>query len=247
MGTTSLTRSSTPYSGWDTTIPSMESIKDMDTRSMDTMVMGVGLMVEATEVMVMMGATTVADPTTTSIMDTLESTTTVTANATGTRAMATTSMTMTAVTTTIMMVMATMTTMDMGMMEDMMPMKIPMVLGANTDGTGVTVTTTGPTTDLVEATSHSSVSINSSILWATKELLTPHGIQSMPTKDPWVTLHRIRSSLIKYPGMQRFPNILCNLDNRCYLLIIHIQSINLISQHKCNQYHSPLSLRMPQK
>merc|ERR1712226_656774 len=174
MGTTSLTRSSTPYSGWDTTIPSMESIKDMDTRSMDTMVMGVGLMVEATEVMVMMGATTVADPTTTSIMDTLESTTTVTANATGTRAMATTSMTMTAVTTTIMMAMATMTimrmimvtktTMDMGMMEDMMPMKIPMVLGANTDGTGVTVTTTGPTTDLVEATSHSSVSINSSIL-----------------------------------------------------------------------------------
>merc|ERR1712226_944146 len=104
MGTTSLTRSSTPYSGWDTTIPSMESIKDMDTRSMDTMVMGVGLMVEATEVtdtvaatavMVMEAATTVADPTTTSIMDTLESTTTVTANATGTRAMATTSMTMT--------------------------------------------------------------------------------------------------------------------------------------------------------
>merc|ERR1712219_22345 len=196
-------------------------------------------------------------------MGTLESTTTGTANTMATRAMATTRMTMTVVTMTIMMttmatmtitrmIMVTKTTMDM-VMKDMTTTitgtRIPMVLGANTDGTGVTVTTTDLTTDLVEATSHSSVSTNSSILWASKELLTPPRIQSTPTKDLWITPHRIQSLPIKYPGMLRFPNSLCNLDNRCYLLIL--QSTNPISQPKYNQYHSPSSLlrllRMPQK
>merc|ERR1711962_195375 len=101
-------------------------------------------------------------------MDTLESTTTVTANTMGTRAMATTSMTMTMATMTIMrMTMVTKIVMDMvtkGTMTTITGMKILMVLGANTDATGVTVTITVPSTDLVGATSHSWASIISSII-----------------------------------------------------------------------------------
>merc|ERR1712223_1440564 len=116
----------------------------------------------------MAAAITELDPTTTFTMDTLESTTTVTANTMGTRAMATTSMTMTVATMTIMRtIMATTTIMRMTMVTkivmDMVTkgtmtitgMKILMVLGANTDATGVTVTITVPSTDLVGATSHS--------------------------------------------------------------------------------------------
>merc|ERR1711962_1926685 len=126
----------------------------------------------------MAAAITELDPTTTFIMATLESTTTVTANTMGTRAMVTTSMTMKVVTMTIMRtIMATMTIMRMtmvtkiamdmvtkGTMTTTTGMKILMVLGANTDVTGVTVTITVPSTDLVGATSHSWASIISSIL-----------------------------------------------------------------------------------
>merc|ERR1719259_1343143 len=123
-------------------------------------------------------AITELGPTTTFTMDTLESTTTVTANTMDTRAMATTSMTMTVATMTIMRtIMATMTIMRMtmvtkiamdmvtkGTMTTITGMKILMVLGANTGATGVTVTITVPSTDLVEATSHSRASIISSII-----------------------------------------------------------------------------------
>merc|ERR1719357_1247916 len=132
----------------------------------------------------MAAAITELDLTTTFTMDTLESTTTVTANTMGTRAMATTSMTMTVATITIMrtimatttimrMTMVTKIVMDMvtkGTMTTITGMKILMVLGANTDATGVTVTITVPSTDLVGATSHSWASIISSILEASKDL-----------------------------------------------------------------------------
>merc|ERR1711973_1084 len=115
----------------------------------------------------MAAAITELDPTTTFTMATLESTTTVTANTMGTRAMATTSMTMTVATMIIMrMTMVTKIVMDMVTKGTMTitGMKILMVLGANTDATGVTVTITVPSTDLVGATSHSWASIISSIL-----------------------------------------------------------------------------------
>merc|ERR1719357_23734 len=110
----------------------------------------------------MAAAITELDLTTTFTMDTLESTTTVTANTMGTRAMATTSMTMTVAT----MTMITKIVMDMVTKGTMTitGMKILMVLGANTDATGVTVTITVPSTDLVGATSHSWASIISSII-----------------------------------------------------------------------------------
>merc|ERR1719334_2824331 len=144
----------------------------MGTRSMVTMAMELGPMAEgmaATGTADMAAAITELDPTTTFTMDTLESTTTVTANTTGTRAMATISMTMTVAPMTIMRtIMAMMTimrktmvtkiAMDMvikGTMTTITVMKILMVLGESTDGTGVTVTITVPSTDLVEATSHS--------------------------------------------------------------------------------------------
>merc|ERR1719204_2251972 len=118
-------------------------------------------------------AITELDPTTTFTTDTSGSTTTVTANT-----MDTTSMTMTVATMTIMRtIMATMTIMrttmvtmialDMvtkGTVTTITGMKILMVLGANTDVTGVTVTITVPSTDLEEAISHSWASIISSIL-----------------------------------------------------------------------------------
>merc|ERR1719365_528103 len=145
------------------------------------------------------------DPTTTFTMDTLESTTTVTANTMGTRAMATTSMTMTV---------ATKIAMDMvikGTMTTITVMKILMVLGESTGATGVTVTITVPSTDLVEATSHSWASIISSILKASKDLsLPPYRIQSVPSKDPGTLL--CPNTLRKDPGIRRFPNILCQLD-----------------------------------
>merc|ERR1719249_92366 len=143
--------------------------------------MGVGPMaVMDTAVMAedMAAAITELDPTTTFTMDTSGSTTTVMANTMGTRAMATTSMTMTVATMTIMrtimatmtimrMTMVTKTAMDMvtkGTVTTITGMKILMVLGANTDVTGVTVTITVPSTDLEEAISHSWASIISSIL-----------------------------------------------------------------------------------
>merc|ERR1719259_687543 len=147
------------------------------------MAMEVGPMAEVmavtdTAVADMAAVITELDPTTTFTTDTLESTTTVTANTMGTRAMATTSMTMTVATMTIMrtimatmiimrMTMVTKIAMDMvtkGTMTTITDMKILMVLGANTDATGVTVPITVPSTDLVEATSHSWASIISSIL-----------------------------------------------------------------------------------
>merc|ERR1719403_182196 len=121
------------------------------------MVMGVGRMAVMYTVAMdtedMAAAITELDPTTTFTTDTLEITTTVTANTMGTRAMATTSMTMTVATMTIMRtIMATMTIMRMtmvtkiamdmvtkGTMTTITGMKILMVLGANTDATGVTV------------------------------------------------------------------------------------------------------------
>merc|ERR1712131_212201 len=137
----------------------------------------------------------------------------------GTRAMATTSMTMTVATMIIMRtIMATMTimrktmvtkiAMDMvtkGTVTTITVMKILTVLGESTDGTGVTVTITVPSTDLVEATSHSWASIISSILKASKDLsLTPYRIQSVPTKDPLLTLYRIQAPPIKHPGLRQF-------------------------------------------
>merc|ERR1719365_365721 len=121
-------------------------------------------------------------------------------------------------------------------------MKILMVLGANTGATGVTVTITVPSTDLVGATSHSWASIISSILLASKDLSsTPHRIQSVPIKDLLLTMYRIQSPPIKDPGtlrylntpcmdpgIRRFPNILCQLDSRCQLLIL--QFTNPFSQ-----------------
>merc|ERR1719383_1648922 len=131
------------------------------------MAMEVGPMA-VTDTADMAAVITELDPTTTFTMDTLESTTTVTANTMGTRAMATTSMTMTVATMTIMrMTMVTKIAMDMvtkGTMTTITGMKIPMVLGESTDVTGVTVTITVPLTDLGEATSHSWASIISSIL-----------------------------------------------------------------------------------
>merc|ERR1719357_1708433 len=121
-------------------------------------------------------------------------------------------------------------------------MKILMVLGESTDGTGVTVTITVPSTDLVGATSHSWASIISSILQASKDLSsTPHRIQSVPTKDLLLTMFRIQSPPIRDPGtlrfpntprmdpgMRRFPNLLCQLDSRCQLHIL--QFTNPFSQ-----------------
>merc|ERR1719192_2079004 len=107
----------------------------------------------------MVAAITELDLTITFTMDTLESTTTVTANTMGTRAMATTSI--------MRMTMVTKIVMDMvtkGTMTTITGMKILMVLGANTDATGVMVTITVPSTDLVGATSHSWASIISSII-----------------------------------------------------------------------------------
>merc|ERR1719300_1648601 len=145
---------------------------------MVTMVMGVGRMAVMDTADTDTAAITELDLTTTFTMDTSGSTTTVTANTKGTRAMATTSMTMTVATMTIMRtIMATMTimrttmvtkiAMDMvtkGTMTTITGMKILMVLGANTDVTGVTVTITVPSTDLEEAISPSWASIISSIL-----------------------------------------------------------------------------------
>merc|ERR1719175_405910 len=159
----------------------------MGTRSIVTMAMELGPMavtdtaVTDTAVMDtedMAAAITELDPTTTFTMANLESTTTVTANTMGTRAMATTSMTMTVATmTTMRTIMATMTIMRMtmvtkiamdmvtkGTMTTITGMKILMVPGESTEGTGVTVTITVPSTDLVEATSRSWASIISSIL-----------------------------------------------------------------------------------
>merc|ERR1719391_1480514 len=153
--------------------------------------MGVGPMA-VMDTAVMAAVIAELDPTTTFIMDTLESTTTVMANTMGTRAMATTSMTMTVATMTIMRtIMATMTIMRMtmvtkiamdmvtkGTMTTITVMKILMVHGESTGATGVTVTITVPSTDLVEATSHSWASIISSILQASKDLsLTPYRIR----------------------------------------------------------------------
>merc|ERR1712157_349910 len=108
--------------------------------------------------------------------------------------------------------MVTKIAMDMvtkGTMMTITVMKILMVLGESTDGTGVTVTITVtitvPSTDLVEATSHSWASIISSILKASKVLsLTPYRIQSVPTKDPLLTLYRIPAPPIKDPGLRQF-------------------------------------------
>merc|ERR1712198_496566 len=172
---------------------------DMDTAVTDMAV---------TDMADMAAAITELDPTTTVTTDILESTTTATANTMGTRAMATTSMTMTVATMIIMRtIMATMTIMrktmvtkiamvmvTKGTMTTITVMKILMVLGASTGATGVTVTITVPSTDLVEATSHSWAIIISSILKASKDLsLTPYRIQSVPTKDPLLTLYRIQA------------------------------------------------------
>merc|ERR1712198_122910 len=117
-------------------------------------------------------------------------------------------------TMTIMrMTMVTKIAMDMvikGTMTTITVMKILMVLGESTDGTGVTVTITVPSTDLVEATSHSWASIISSILKASKDLsLTPYRIQAPPIKDPGLRQFAMVASVpSKDPGSLPCPNTL---------------------------------------